>query len=76
MPSGTYSQALIMKIILTFIMRFVTSAVATDCKAVEELAEDLGFINVVVALTIMEECFVPMVDTRTSIHMIPHVMYN
>ncbi|XP_077226871.1 increased DNA methylation 1-like [Tasmannia lanceolata] len=29
-----------------------------------------------VALTIMEECFVPMVDTRTCIDMIPHVLYN
>ncbi|GKD13093.1 increased DNA methylation 1-like protein, partial [Tanacetum coccineum] len=28
--------------------------------------EDLGLINVAVALTIMEECFVPMVDTRTD----------
>lgn len=29
-----------------------------------------------VALTLMEECFVPMVDPRTGIDMIPHVMYN
>ncbi|GJW46273.1 hypothetical protein Tco_0077919 [Tanacetum coccineum] len=27
--------------------------------------EDIVFINVAVALTIMEKCFVPMVDTRT-----------
>ena len=33
-PSGTDLQALIMEIIVTFIMMFVTSAVATDCKAV------------------------------------------
>ncbi|KAJ0454734.1 putative major intrinsic protein [Helianthus annuus] len=37
-PSGTDLQALIMEIIVTFIMMFVTSAVATDCKAVGELA--------------------------------------
>ncbi|XP_057460987.1 increased DNA methylation 1-like isoform X1 [Actinidia eriantha] len=29
-----------------------------------------------VALTIMEECFLAMVDPRTGIDMIPHVLYN
>ncbi|KAI6687212.1 hypothetical protein NL676_024040 [Syzygium grande] len=29
-----------------------------------------------VALTIMEECFVSMLDPRTGIDMIPHVLYN
>lgn len=29
-----------------------------------------------VALTIMEECFLSMVDARTGIDMIPHVLYN
>lgn len=29
-----------------------------------------------VALTIMEECFLPMVDPRTGIDMIPHTIYN
>ncbi|EPS69469.1 hypothetical protein M569_05292, partial [Genlisea aurea] len=29
-----------------------------------------------VAITIMEECFVPMVDTRTGISMIPQVIFN
>ncbi|XP_062103322.1 aquaporin NIP2-1-like [Humulus lupulus] len=37
-PSGTDVQALIMEIVVTFIMMFVTSAVATDTKAVGELA--------------------------------------
>ncbi|KAK9052453.1 hypothetical protein SSX86_029082 [Deinandra increscens subsp. villosa] len=37
-PSGTDMQALIMEIIVTFCMMFVTSAVATDSKAVGELA--------------------------------------
>ncbi|XP_071695059.1 aquaporin NIP2-2-like [Rutidosis leptorrhynchoides] len=37
-PSGTNLQALIMEIIVTFTMMFVTSAVATDSKAVGELA--------------------------------------
>lgn len=29
-----------------------------------------------VALTIMEECFLSMVDPRTGIDMIPHLLYN
>lgn len=29
-----------------------------------------------VALSIMEECFQSMVDARTGIDMIPHVLYN
>ncbi|KAG8386404.1 hypothetical protein BUALT_Bualt03G0145300 [Buddleja alternifolia] len=29
-----------------------------------------------VAITIMEECFLPMVDTKTGIDMIPQVIYN
>ncbi|XP_031503143.1 uncharacterized protein LOC116266172 [Nymphaea colorata] len=29
-----------------------------------------------VALTIMEECFMPMIDPRTGIDMIPHVLYS
>lgn len=33
-PTETSSQALIMEILVTFIMMFVTSAVATDSKAV------------------------------------------
>ncbi|XP_076908479.1 aquaporin NIP2-1-like [Bidens hawaiensis] len=37
-PSGTDLQALIMEIIVTFTMMFVTSAVATDSQAVGELA--------------------------------------
>ncbi|KAJ0042286.1 hypothetical protein Pint_19221 [Pistacia integerrima] len=37
-PSGTDLQALIMEIIVTFSMMFVTSAVATDTKATGELA--------------------------------------
>ncbi|KAI3665872.1 hypothetical protein L6452_44507 [Arctium lappa] len=37
-PTGTDLQALIMEIIVTFTMMFVTSAVATDSKAVGELA--------------------------------------
>ncbi|EXB31967.1 Aquaporin NIP2-1 [Morus notabilis] len=37
-PSGTDVQALVMEIVVTFIMMFVTSAVATDTKAVGELA--------------------------------------
>lgn len=37
-PSGTDTQALVMEIVVTFSMMFVTSAVATDTKAVGELA--------------------------------------
>ncbi|XP_010937151.1 aquaporin NIP2-1 [Elaeis guineensis] len=37
-PSGTVWQALVMEIIVTFCMMFVTLAVATDTKAVGELA--------------------------------------
>ncbi|KAK9064807.1 hypothetical protein SSX86_016189 [Deinandra increscens subsp. villosa] len=37
-PSGTHLQALTMEIIVTFAMMFVTSAVATDTKAIGELA--------------------------------------
>ncbi|XP_052198088.1 aquaporin NIP2-1-like [Diospyros lotus] len=37
-PSGTAVQALIMEIVVTFSMMFVTSAVATDTKAIGELA--------------------------------------
>ncbi|KAF3324235.1 aquaporin NIP2-1-like protein [Carex littledalei] len=37
-PSGSEWQALIMEIMVTFIMMFVTAAVATDTKAVGELA--------------------------------------
>lgn len=33
-PSGTDIQALVMEIVLTFSMMFITSAVATDTKAV------------------------------------------
>lgn len=29
-----------------------------------------------IALNLMEECFLPMVDPRTGIDMIPHVLYN
>ncbi|XAR51733.1 hypothetical protein NMG60_11006449 [Bertholletia excelsa] len=37
-PSGSEVQALIMEIVVTFSMMFITSAVATDTKAVGELA--------------------------------------
>ncbi|KAG8366823.1 hypothetical protein BUALT_Bualt16G0007800 [Buddleja alternifolia] len=37
-PSGTHIQALIMEIVVTFSMMFITSAVATDTKAIGELA--------------------------------------
>ncbi|MCL7041636.1 hypothetical protein MKW94_001997, partial [Papaver nudicaule] len=37
-PSGTDLQALVMEIVVTFSMMFITSAVATDTKAVGELA--------------------------------------
>ncbi|KAL8248741.1 hypothetical protein R6Q59_005609 [Mikania micrantha] len=37
-PTGTDAQALIMEIVVTFSMMFVTSAVATDSKAVGDLA--------------------------------------
>ncbi|KDO72574.1 hypothetical protein CISIN_1g0231022mg, partial [Citrus sinensis] len=37
-PSGSDLQALIMEIVVTFSMMFVTSAVATDTKAIGELA--------------------------------------
>ncbi|XP_021297678.1 aquaporin NIP2-1-like isoform X2 [Herrania umbratica] len=37
-PSGSDVQALVMEIVVTFSMMFVTSAVATDTKAVGELA--------------------------------------
>ncbi|PON32061.1 Major intrinsic protein [Parasponia andersonii] len=38
LPSGTVTQALIMEIVVTFSMMFITSAVATDTKAIGELA--------------------------------------
>ncbi|KAL2528729.1 Aquaporin NIP1-1 [Forsythia ovata] len=37
-PTGTDIQALIMEIVVTFSMMFITSAVATDTKAIGELA--------------------------------------
>jgi aquaporin NIP len=37
-PSGTAIEALIMEIVVTFSMMFITSAVATDTKAIGELA--------------------------------------
>ncbi|EEF27965.1 aquaporin NIP2-1 [Ricinus communis] len=37
-PSGSDFQALVMEIVVTFCMMFVTSAVATDTKAIGELA--------------------------------------
>ncbi|GFQ04058.1 aquaporin nip2-1 [Phtheirospermum japonicum] len=37
-PSGTDIQALVMEIVVTFSMMFITSAVATDTKAIGELA--------------------------------------
>ncbi|PIM99574.1 Aquaporin (major intrinsic protein family) [Handroanthus impetiginosus] len=37
-PTGTDIQALVMEIVVTFSMMFITSAVATDTKAVGELA--------------------------------------
>ncbi|KAG8384698.1 hypothetical protein BUALT_Bualt04G0145000 [Buddleja alternifolia] len=37
-PSGTDIQALLMEIVVTFSMMFITSAVATDTKAIGELA--------------------------------------
>ncbi|XP_050230284.1 aquaporin NIP2-1-like [Mercurialis annua] len=37
-PSGSEFQALVMEIVVTFTMMFVTSAVATDTKAIGELA--------------------------------------
>ncbi|KAI7743712.1 hypothetical protein M8C21_014978 [Ambrosia artemisiifolia] len=33
-------------------------------------------LKLAVALTIMEECFLPMADTRTGIHILPNVLYN
>ncbi|KAF6148278.1 hypothetical protein GIB67_012053 [Kingdonia uniflora] len=37
-PSGSIFQALVMEVVVTFSMMFVTSAVATDTKAIGELA--------------------------------------
>lgn len=50
-PSGTNEQALIMEIIVTFTMMFVTSAVATDSKAVRIPRKYIDLLENVIKLT-------------------------
>jgi hypothetical protein len=46
------------------------------CAAAEIALLAEGNMKLMIALTIMEECFFPILDPRTGIDIIPSILYN